>query len=418
MQETSSRAEFADALRKGKGRAMAHIRAHGDAGVEDLLLDACLHSLSYDSQSEGWRGDWMMEMLSLLPDPGPYHRAVVEAFRESTEFNDVGQMGQMLRVMAADGDAAARTALYEKFAQPRFQDPWVLAMGIIALDGVDGALHVGRVLGGRLLADPEYQVDGGVGAQVREAGAEQAVLDAAANDAALQRFADEVLSGEVVVRKRARPIVSLPQFLAEIDEGKKHTVGSAYRFGRSAGETELRQLLALCAVESDPARLAAMLMVFRRTKVPGGSASLLRYARFPDGAVRAAAISGLERFKDDAVAALAEEMLAVGSLEGVGLLEKNTVPGQFARVLALLPAEPDERTAHELGLAILRIDRAGRTADMAGWLLWVYEQTPCSFCRNGSVSDLLELGLLPPELCSECRDDCNFETRELVASSD
>jgi len=55
---------------------------------------------------------------------------------------------------------------------------------------------------------------------------------------------------------------------------------------------------------------------------------------------------------------------------------------------------------------------------MAGWLLWVYEQTPCSFCRNGSVSDLLELGLLPPELSGECRDDCNFETRELVASSD
>jgi hypothetical protein len=382
MATTLSRAEFADALRKGQGRAMAHIRAHGDGGVEGLLLDACLHSYSYDWQSEGSRGTWMMSMLALLPDPQPYYAAVLVAFTHATDFHDTDQLARMLRVMAVDGDANARSALYQKFELREFQDPWLLAMDIVALDGAEAALR-----------------------------------HAALSDEALQRFADEVLRDEVSVPHRTVPAKPLSAFLAEIGSGGRRKAGIAARFGRSASEADLRRLLELIAAESDPRRQEAMLLVFRRVDAPGGSAALLPYVRSPDVAVRAAAIEGLERFADDAVAALAGELLAAGSLDGIALLEMNPLPDGYARIMALLPENATDEIVHHLGLDILGLHRAMPSPGLIDLLLWVYERTPCSFCRNSAVTDLLQLGPLPAELRIECADDCNDETRTLVTAT-
>jgi hypothetical protein len=417
MATTLSRAEFADALRKGQGRAMAHIRAHGDGGVEGLLLDACLHSYSYDWQSEGSRGTWMMSMLALLPDPQPYYAAVLVAFTHATDFHDTDQLARMLRVMAVDGDANARSALYQKFELREFQDPWLLAMDIVALDGAEGALHVGRILGQRLLTEPDFTVDDAIGMQIREVGAEAALRHAALSDEALQRFADEVLRDEVSVPHRTVPAKPLSAFLAEIGSGGRRKAGIAARFGRSASEADLRRLLELIAAESDPRRQEAMLLVFRRVDAPGGSAALLPYVRSPDVAVRAAAIEGLERFADDAVAALAGELLAAGSLDGIALLEMNPLPDGYARIMALLPENATDEIVHHLGLDILGLHRAMPSPGLIDLLLWVYERTPCSFCRNSAVTDLLQLGPLPAELRIECADDCNDETRTLVTAT-
>lgn len=67
---------FADALRKGLGRALMHLRDHGDAGVEPLLEKAVTHNLSYDPQADGARTHWLFELLLALPDASRYRRAI------------------------------------------------------------------------------------------------------------------------------------------------------------------------------------------------------------------------------------------------------------------------------------------------------------------------------------------------------
>ena len=57
--------EFRDALRKGLGRAVVHLRNYGAAGLEADLLHACLNSLCHDPQSEGTRSEWLWYMLGL-----------------------------------------------------------------------------------------------------------------------------------------------------------------------------------------------------------------------------------------------------------------------------------------------------------------------------------------------------------------
>lgn len=106
---------FADALRKGLGRAVLHVREHGDADVEEQLLEAVTRNLAYDPQSEGTRADWLVDILDLLPDAGRYTKAVAPAFGRASEDDtsnpwDVAHLAHLLRVLAERGDAAAGEA--------------------------------------------------------------------------------------------------------------------------------------------------------------------------------------------------------------------------------------------------------------------------------------------------------------------
>ena len=99
MQKLSS-AEFADALKKGKGRAFMQVRDHGDTGIESELLHACLHSLAYDTQCEGDRGSWMMDLIECIKSPDLYYQSIVSSFIATTEFWDVSQLSTMLTLLA------------------------------------------------------------------------------------------------------------------------------------------------------------------------------------------------------------------------------------------------------------------------------------------------------------------------------
>lgn len=56
---------FADSLQKGLGRAFDYIVKNKNH-KEELrfdLLNACIHNLVYDSQSEESRADWLYELI-------------------------------------------------------------------------------------------------------------------------------------------------------------------------------------------------------------------------------------------------------------------------------------------------------------------------------------------------------------------
>jgi hypothetical protein len=65
--EGLSRDEFGDALAKGLGRALSHVKTYGLDRVKDLVLYACLHDVSYDAQIEGSRAKWLFAMFVASP---------------------------------------------------------------------------------------------------------------------------------------------------------------------------------------------------------------------------------------------------------------------------------------------------------------------------------------------------------------
>ncbi len=59
-----TREGFEDALHKGQGRVHLHLAAHGDQGVEDVLLAAragVFFGCAPDDHSEFWIGAWTLQ---------------------------------------------------------------------------------------------------------------------------------------------------------------------------------------------------------------------------------------------------------------------------------------------------------------------------------------------------------------------
>ncbi len=57
------RQQFENGLQKGLGRALMHVHQFGAAGMEDLILDACLHDKRYYPIRTGERAKWMIEVI-------------------------------------------------------------------------------------------------------------------------------------------------------------------------------------------------------------------------------------------------------------------------------------------------------------------------------------------------------------------
>jgi hypothetical protein len=64
---------------------------------------------------------------------------------------------------------------------------------------------------------------------------------------------------------------------------------------------------------------------------------------------------------------------------------------------------------------ILRFVKANLTAGAEGSLTLLYENGPCSMCRESCVKHLIALNRLPGWMRDECRHDADSGTRGLVA---
>ena len=433
---TLSKAEFVDALTKGKGRALLHLREHGDAGLEDALLNAVIHCLTYDPQSEGDRSGWMMELLSFCRDPETYYRAVLAHFPESDDGHDIAQMAAMLVILAQRGYPGARDLLYAKL------DRQYLGGGdtagqhivhfdgqdIVDLDGIEGFLHVAEVIGRRMLTDPDFRPDDYLltaagekhGADIVAA----ALQRAARTNSNVSAYVDAIVaqSGSLIPNAKAnaapkRERISLAAFLdAPLDAKSKRRI-TQMRFGRQATADELTSLLQLIAEEKDGTRLGYYLGVFNTADMPELSPPILELARSGAGETRDLAISALARLTDDRVRSLALELLDKGVLKAIDLFAKNYRDGDFDRIATKLSAPDDDRQGHDIGLDLLRVCRDHPVPASAECLVWIYEHTPCAFCRNSAVDDLLAIDRLPAALALECQHDCYPDTREAVAKA-
>jgi hypothetical protein len=105
--------------------------------------------------------------------------------------------------------------------------------------------------------------------------------------------------------------------------------------------------------------------------------------------------------------------------EAVELLSENYEPGDHKIVLQWFHQEEDLQTLHSIGTGL--IDFWKRHPDdetEVQMLRALYENGPCSVCRESAVKRLIERGALPEELRAECAWDANTDIRDLIGNVD
>ncbi|GAB3254337.1 hypothetical protein [Chitinimonas naiadis] len=199
----------------------------------------------------------------------------------------------------------------------------------------------------------------------------------------------------------------------------KKQIGIYYqRFGMAATEEELAEVYRHLLVEPDEDVCERLLRVFRKVPLPGLDQKIWSLAASHDQSVRDATHTALAQCNAPEVGIYARAQIQADGFSATDsevfrLFVKNYLPQDSSLILAALQRlNPDEYEAHSLVLRLLDIFGENRTPELTGAMLWAYEHTPCSLCRNDVVSGLLDIAQLPSHLIEECMHDALDETRE------
>ena len=417
-----TREQFAEALAKGLGRAHLHVQRHGAAGVDDLILDACLHNRAYDPECEDERAPWLADLIDAAGLQGQILPALLASLRdmgEAPHWDRVQRCG-LAAQFAGRGHTVARDALYAAFRESVERDDPIGAGDIIALDGADGLIAVVNALGQRLLTNPSLDVEAWRMRHFDDEagpGRARAILErAATKNAGIGRYLARAEETEREAPPQ-KPQITLAEIIAAIDDPAVRFSRYFHRvWGKRATESELEVIAQRLATVPSPAALVRCLMCFQRRPYARLMPRFLELTEHTDPDVRRAAIAALSQITHADVRAL-----ALGKIEGghvaegeLDLFARNYATGdedRFVHALIALPADACDR--HDAWMDVLNVFDSNSHAVAHPCMLWLYERTPCPTCRSRAVRKLLRANSAPAWLMEEGRFDASADTREL-----
>ncbi len=434
-----TREQFEVALVRGLGRAQMHVARHGAKGLEDLILDSCLHNRAYDAQCECERAGWVFDLVLAAGLSERVLAAVVEELhaKREPEHRHAEHACGLARRFAAQGHAVAREALYFAFRRTLDQNDQVGVGEIIALDGETGLVFVVESLGEKLRGHPEEYVDDQPlfwFEEHRAPAKARAVLESAAvaneavrrylkrlDDLKARRSEPEPSSREAsFIKQPTRWPSSLEEMIrcAELPPPMSPWL-LGRRWGRQATEDELRTIIHRLEAAADPGVRRRYIGCFLDRPLPAAGPILLRLADDPDADVRRSAIWALRGYPHEDVRAFALRRLAAGRAdEGeVALLRRNYQSGDHEHVEPILRAACRAGDMHSLGMDVLEAFKGNRFPAARDCLLLVYDNTPCSNCRGEAVEWLVEQGVAPEWVLDEGRFDVDPEIRALCGGA-
>jgi hypothetical protein len=111
--------DFAEALKKGLGRALLHVKHHGLKNIEDLVLNACLHNQAYDPQCESSRAERLWGMIKNRQEFPVFRNKILNALKKEKYHHDLQELFQFAKLMVQEGDNDAHQQFRQKYTLKR-----------------------------------------------------------------------------------------------------------------------------------------------------------------------------------------------------------------------------------------------------------------------------------------------------------
>ena len=424
-----TRQQFRDALRKGLGRTVLHAREHGLGDFEEDLLHACLHNQAYDAQAEDSRADYLLFFLNYVHDKDALRRCILQALLDSSDRRDTQQLLDLACRFAKDGHPDAREALYRRFDRGQNKNGWPGVWQIIALDDIDGLLHVAKVVGTALRdGSGTWEDERLVSVAAERLGRDfvlKALESSASQDPDVGAFLALNMSKGAFQPDRRTPgqrSRTPPPTLEKILAAVEATDGEPRRsrlesLGWRASPEDADTLFDGLLQETRREQLRRYLQLFGRRPMPRLHPRIMELATSDaDEQVQIDAIRALSRVTAPAVREvglrLLREQPSAVFRDVIRLFRQNYQAGDEAIIRTALPAEADDKAMHWVGLDLVALTSEVDQPELFECVVWLYEQTPCSYCRNSAYETLMKWRLAPTDILAEARWDSCHETRE------
>ena len=385
--------------------------------------------LSYDPQCEAERAPWLasiVERAKLNTEVLKAIEATAQAL-SSENHRDMQQRSGILRELAAAGSNDAKRLLYSSLARSSNTSDVIGAEQIVALDGMEGLKHVARQLGRWLQADPDFWVDDWLAAQFDESTGIEGGF------AMLEREAEadpDIASYLAGIRKtrESRGVASNrvdvkaytgSEIVAHVSKNPKDQCHWLRRWGAQASSDQRETVFAALLASDDPQHVKRLCRCFAKTGVPRVDSRLLRWIADADEQVQWAAVRAVASVTHSELRRVAMRQIAEGDMAiGIALLVNNFEAGDFALcVKQHLKRMDDADEVHHLVGELLDLCEAHPGVDALDCLLYVYEFSPCSTCRNRAVKALVGTNTAPAWVRAESAFDADPETREFVGTA-
>jgi hypothetical protein len=199
--------------------------------------------------------------------------------------------------------------------------------------------------------------------------------------------------------------------------GQERRVNSLMNWGKDATGDELQSAAEDLLSESDEKRLLDYLRIFRERRFPSPHRQLIELAKSGSWRLSHAAVKALTHIDDPSLRSLGLELMNTPDRcdLGVMLLVARSQPDDYKLIEQVLRQPMSDHVYHSLGMDVLGFVKANLTGEAEAVLGLLYENGPCSMCRESCVKQLIALNRLPGWMRDECRYDADSETRELVA---
>lgn len=414
--------QFRVALEKGLGRAVLHIREHGAEGLRDHLLHACLHNVAHDTQLEGDRSGWLLSMIDITGEEAFYRERILEKIEVIDEVQEADrkQLLCFAREFAKRGHEKFRQSIYRIFDSQKYDD-YNGDKEIVELDGVKGLLHVADINGLKLRIDPGCYWENGylLNYAIKELGFSEAIGDLkkhSKNNTNIQAYMKAINASNKKMNKLRKTKFSLKTIL-EMADNASGSPGDYVGWGRTASDKDINSVFDNFLKEIRPKQILCYLKIFHMRGFPRIEPQLFDLVEFGEDRVRHIATWALFRLKDHKIHEFALNLLRNGVLYcsfAIKLLEKNYQSGDFVLIQNALPVTDDKDEIHRIGSALVDLCQENNDPDLSELMLWVYEKTSCSICREQSVEKLLQWNSMPMDGVWECLFDCSEKIRVMA----
>lgn len=397
-------------------------------GLEGDVVSACVSCLSYDPQCEAERAPW----LASIVQRANLHTEVLRAIDASAQalssenHRDMAQRSGILRALACAGSKEARRLLYSSFARSSNTSDVIGAEHIVALDGMEGLKHVARQLGRWLQADLDFWVDDWGADQFDELAGIEGGLAMLEGEAEADPDIARYLAGMRNTResRNAAPnrfdatAYSGSEIVAHVRNSPKDPCHWFRRWGAQASSDQRETVFAALVASDDPQHVKRLCRCFAKTGVPRFDRRLLQWIPDADDQVQWAAVRALASVKHEELRRVAVHQIANGDMAtGIALLVNNFEAGDFALCAKHLQRIDGADDVHHLVGELLDLCEAHPGLDALDCLLYVYEFSPCSTCRNRAVKALVKTNSAPAWVRAEAAFDADPETRALVGAA-
>jgi hypothetical protein len=432
--EKLTKRKFSDALKKGLGRAFLHVSKYGLKDVADLVLNACLHNQNYDTQCEPSRARWLFRMIHDKPEYPAFQKAILRSLETGTNEADLFQLSHFAGEMAQNGDKVAKRIL-RKCVLNYAKNPELDGSGtsiLIEVYGNTAVLDLAKIYGKRLLKNPDMKIWYGF---YCDKDIQKLLSDNSSSDLRIKAFWDYLIkSGDLKFqnskeltqkqiklnkqkrRREFRTKYPLKKIIEDAQNGIGVNAENYVRFGVFATARELGKIYDLILKEPDNDVRMRLLWIFRRTSLPKYSKKFFDWANGKHKRLRSASIAALAQVSNEKVHTLARAKVKSNQItdadnEAIDLFINNYKSRDAIYIIqALFSVKPNPDDTHALSHSIRELTDIHKDLQLTNALAWVYENTPCTLCREDIVKKLSEFGGLNNSILRECLYDANEDT--------